>query len=146
MRLIAAAALLLAGAVAFDCSCTPAKSPDTQARAIARGTVETLETVWDTAATACMAVANAKEDQAIANSCKEYLAPARTAIVAAADAVDVWDDAAQGNFPCLIASAIDGVNQGLGVAEQVGFKPPQVVLDGRVLANQYVPLCQDGGK
>jgi hypothetical protein len=35
-------------------------------------------------------------------SCAKALLPARDALLAAATAVDVWDDAAQKNFPCLI--------------------------------------------
>lgn len=149
MRFLAALLVLLVGVAACD-ACTPAASPnqaaDTQARALARGTVETLETVWMTAAKMCMAVAESEQSQQIADDCKNYLTPARESIVASADAVDVWDAAAQSNFPCLIAAAIDGVDQGLAVATQAGLTLPQVVKDGQVLANLYAPKCvKDGG-
>ena len=99
-----------------------------------------------TAAKMCMAVAEAEQSQPIANDCKSYLSPAREAIVAAADAVDTWGAASQANFPCLIAAAIDGINNGLGVATQAGLTLPQVIKDGQVLASLYTPSCaKDGG-
>ena len=146
MRAAIAGCLAIVMAAFVGCSSAPA-TPQLDPRALARGTVETLETVWVDSAKACMAVANGTQSQETADSCKQYLQPSREALLAAADAVDSWTAADQKNFPCLIASAVDGINNVKSLVVLAG-PPPQVVADGLQLANMFVPQCKpaDGGK
>lgn len=144
MKLVALVALCLGLA---GCSGGGATQPTVDPRAVARGTVETLESAWMVTAKSCMAVAGATDNQTTADDCKTYLVPARDAIVAAANAVDAWTAADQGNFPCLIKSAVDGLQNAKAIATLAG-PLPQLVNDGFALANMYTPQCvaQDAGK
>lgn len=130
----------------FTSDCKSASSPSVDPRALARGTVETLETVWNVSANACVDVAVAEESKTTLQTCQKVLDPARTAIVAAADMVDTWTDADQKNFPCAIADAMAGLTQIQATIASQG-PLPQVVADGFSLAKMYTPQCvrPDGG-
>lgn len=144
MRWILAILAVLAVTVAVDVSCTPAVSPNPQA--LARGTVETLETVWNVSANACVQVAVVNQDENTLKTCQNVLDPARASIIAAAAAVDGWTDADQKNYPCLVADAVAALKAIQPVVAKNG-PTPQVIADGFNLAAPYVAQCvrPDGG-
>lgn len=133
---------LLAVVLALSCAlfaCTPASSP-IDARGLARGAVVTMTDAWNVASTICL-------DQEVVGklpdgTCAKNLLPARDAILAAADAVDTWDAAAQGNFACLIFAAFKDVDATRVLLTDLGVQVPQLVTDGLALAKAFVPQCK----
>lgn len=124
MRLLAVLVLVAV------CACVPASSasgPD--ARGVARGAVVALADAWNVAADVCLA-AQPKE------TCAKVLLPARDALLAAASAVDVWDDAAQKNLPCLIFDVAEALKP---------FAQGQAFKDALALAQFYQCQRSDAG-
>lgn len=138
---------MLVGAVAMcTAGCSQANSPSVDARALARGTVETLETAWLDAANACVATG----DPATAKKCEAFLDPARNALVVAADAVNSWTAADQSNFPCLLAQVIRGLSDTSTLLSGLKVLSDQLsneIQDGLNLASAFLPQCvaADGG-
>jgi hypothetical protein len=108
-------------------------------RALARASVSLLEDAWVASAKGCLAAAEADQDDTIRAKCESVLTPARNMLLAASDGVDVWTDADQRNFPCLITSAAAGIGQVTTVVP--GLHLPQLVSDGLSLAQSYAGRC-----
>lgn len=133
--------LALVGALALVlCGCGGANSPGANTRAMARGTVETLKTVWVDMAKACLSTS----DQPTIKSCAVVLDPARGALIAAGDAVNTWDAAALSNFPCLLQTVVADVNDVAGILTQaraLDSATAQELADAVALADAFLPQC-----
>lgn len=122
-------------------------APDPKAQQTAQAIVSTTAEAWNLAADACMAAAGADFDAgtasnpALAKACGNVLMPIHDTIVEAQVAVSVWDDAAKGNLPCLMASVAEGLTNAAAL-----FHVPQPVLDAAVVAASFGHTCADGGK
>lgn len=130
----------------FACGCGAASPsanspPQVSARAFARSTVETLQTVWLVTSKACVDVATAEQDSNAAADCAKYLDPAKLALLTATNAVDAWTDEVAANFPCLVADVLQGLQNAKGLVAAAGVGLPQVVLDGLEIAQAYSPMC-----
>lgn len=142
--------ILLAIIASVGLTACASNTPQLDPRAIARGTVETLEAAWIATAQACIEVSKTQQSPSTLQQCEKVLTPARDSLIAAAEAVDAWDARAQGNFPCLIQDAVSGLTSIRNLVADTGVKLPQVVDDGLALAAMFLPQCQansevDGG-
>jgi hypothetical protein len=59
----------------------------------------------------------------------------------AAAAVDTWDDAAQKNFPCLIADVMTDIAAMSQTLQTAKVTIPQLVIDAIDLAKTFAPQC-----
>lgn len=140
----AAPALLVLTLVGCGASSTPAASAANAARANARGAVETATSAWVLAAQTCHDVAVATQDQALLDTCKATLVPAKDDLVSAAAAVDAWGPDA-GTSPeqvaCLVASAMSGVSKTSSALASASAQLAPVVAD----AVQLIALLPGAG-
>lgn len=138
--------LLPAIALALCTACgsaTPSANgpPQVSARAFARSTVETLQTVWLVTSKACVDVASAQQDKNAVADCAKYLDPAKLALIAATNGVDIWSDEVAANFPCLVSDVLLGLENAKELINEAGLGLPQVVLDGLEIATAWAPRC-----
>lgn len=134
-------------AVACGCSLFQQgpNGPQISARSIARGSVETLETVWIMSAKGCLTVAEIRDDDAIRQKCEKVLMPVRDGLVAAAAAIDAWGAAEQKEMPCLlrdVAASFDAVSS---LLKDLGVDVPEELPQGLELAQALIPQCTDDG-
>lgn len=133
------AAVLLIVVVGSTSACAPAASPTVDARALARASVSLLVDAWVASAQGCLDVAETEQSDAPRAACEKVLTPARQALIAASDGIDLWTAADQRNFPCLVTAAAASVAQ--VPAAVPGVKLPQIVSDGLSLAQTYAGKC-----
>lgn len=130
-------------------SATPAPSVPTpaQARAEARGAVETAEAAWLLAANACVDAAALSGKPQLATDCGTVLLPARDALIAAAGDVDAWEVGAGLPTPAAaVACELAAVSVALEAVSGLGVKLPSVVTDSQTLAASLVCPAVDAGK
>ena len=133
----------------LGCAALP-PATSAQARATARGAVETAESAWSLAAQAC--VDSSVIDATLPAKCSAVLLPARTALIAAAGAVDAWDSDTGTN---LVACELQKVSTLLSAVGALGVKLPTAVVDAQTLAanltcsvpvvDASVPVPSDSG-
>ena len=133
--------------VAVVCGCAPASTSGQPTKtatvsvdphALAAAADKLLWDAWKASATTCLNAATANHDDTIRQRCEPILTGVRNALLTADSAVDVWDAAAQKNFPCLVSSAALGLTQ---FESLYSLSIPQVVRDGLTLAQSYAGKC-----
>lgn len=136
------AASLAAGMAVVTTECAPSPTtPTIDPRAVARASVLTAEDVWDTVANGCVAVAQAKQDDSVRQKCATVMIPVHDTILVAAEAVDSWTAADQGNFACLMRRVVDGLGAINVLVTDMGGTSPVALQDAVALANQFAPSC-----
>lgn len=145
-------------AIVFVAGCgsaTPAALTPDQARAQARGAVETEESAWLLAAQACVdaaelqaaALGTPEVELPILTQCRAVLGPAKAQMVAAAQAVDAWQaDAGQTGVANTVACELQQVSKALAAVSSLGLALPSTVKDAQTLADSLVCAGADGGK
>lgn len=130
------------------CGAAPPPGPASTSvtvQAMARGAVETAETVWLDAAQGCVDAAQAGGGQALLDKCQAVLIPARDSLVAAAGALDGWQDGERGNVACAVQDALMSVD---AVVPMLGLSASEksLITDAKALANALGTCARDGGK
>ncbi len=141
----ACAALVgVAGSFCNGCASAPS-APPANAQAVAQESVKVAADAWNLATSSCLALAGVTDagaaNPAMAHECYVVLQPIHDAIISAQVAVSVWDDVAQKNFPCLMASIARGLSDAVVI-----FHAPPAVGDAALIALQFSRGCAaDGG-
>lgn len=124
------------------CLCLTACNPQTPAKdpkAIAADALTGLTMAWDFSAEACLSVE--RSCKLAKGTCAADLLPVRDSLLAAASSLDTWDDAAQRNFPCLIADAAKGLEGVETVMREAGVSVPPQIDIALNLGLTFVPSC-----
>src|SRR6185312_6975950 len=107
-----------------------------------------LTEAWDFSAEACLSVENV--GKLSKGTCAKDLLPVRDSLLTAASALDTWDDAAQKNFPCLVADAAKGIEGVETVLRDAGVSvPPQIDIAlnlGLTFVSSCVPSADAGAE
>lgn len=127
------------------CACGgshPSPAPQTvSARAIARGSVETFETVWLLSERACKQIAQVRDDTVFWQKCGKVLLPADSALLATSAMVDGWTDADQKNIPCALQDLVVAFENIQELLQEVKSPPPVELAQAFELARSLVPMC-----
>lgn len=121
-----AAALLLA--LGFFLGCSPS-------RAQARGTVLATAEAVKIGDKLCADVALEQNDLPLARTCEQAYGDARSAVVAAAEGVDAWDEGQKGRVACAVQRAANGIAETVRALRGRRVSVPKVVDDALVLAS-----------
>lgn len=129
----------------WGCGLTP---PAIDARALARGAVETSAEAWMVAAQACETdVEEGRNDTALQAKCVGALGPARSALIAAASAIDAAESDGGGAPLTEVACDLQVVSAALDEVTSFGVALPPSVSDAqKLVAALSCPVQQDAGK
>lgn len=151
---IAAAATLGFAVIGSTMHCSPASTATNstdQARAVARGVVETAESAWLAMANACVDYAENADggpNEATLQTCAQPLTTARDGLILAGSLVDTWGAADQKQFACVIQDVLVDMADAQTTLKDAKVSLPQVVADVFELSSLLNgPTCvtTDGG-
>ena len=146
MRTLLAFAALVAVCDLSGCaSGTPGAKTEAQAIAITRGTIESVDSAWRTAAQGC--VDWSAGDAAKLGKCRAELVPAQSAIVAASLSLDAWQaGASRGASEGAIACDLKAVSGAITAASLLGVGMPAAVITAQgTVAALVCPSPVDAG-
>lgn len=150
-RLVALVLALVAGlgilsAAACGCSGGGAQTPTLTPRQISRATVATLDSAFVAGAKACLAVAKSEQNDQIRQQCASAFQPMIAPLETAADAVDAWGDATQGQVACLAQDIVAGLGSAGVLLQSLGIPVPVAIADATAFAQPFMAQCvREGG-
>ncbi len=131
--------LFLSAAVAFSATaCKPGQTP----RETGRATVLVVADAVKQLDALCAALARAKQDAALGQSCADGYDVARASLISAEAALDAYDSVGAGNLPCAVAHSVTAMQGMVDSIRKAGGSTPPVVDDAFALAPLLTGACR----
>lgn len=137
----AIAAVGFLSAVACGCSGSGPQTPTLTPRQVARATVATLDSAFVAGAEACLSVAKTEQSDALRQQCAKAFQPMIHPLETAADAIDAWGDATQGQVACLAQDIVAGLASAGVMLQQLGLPAMPAIEDAIAFAQPFLPGC-----